>query len=616
MTSNGVREETDVSQGWPCKRCGSSFKHPRQLIEHLERTHGIDRKRLTNDFALDAANAERAAKKRAKTQIDQPASEIELAYATYVPGDETVFKCLQCDAVGRRCVLQKSSAEIHFQRVHRLEKWEMEHWSICVEGRQYARKTKRIHPIFKNSILAAGKDEGDQMMEDHGDGGAHSSSGGDGGGGGGCGSVGGARGSGLQVEQARRDLGAAPTINSEVKKWDPATWVRCSKKFPQVTNDVVLDGRFARFLKQDEGCQSAEDSEMYIKRFLGAFDAHGYDYNGPELLVAIYKHDLVAELRDLPLFSTDRTWSIKIAQALRQWCAWHADLLEMSDDGRDIHMRAKIHALERKARRWAHVCQPAKRARARRHKRAQATLIKQMPGAEAINVAAQQAMRDLENMARRYASKPTITYRDQAYATTALGGLVYSVTVGGRDGEWKYATEEHVREELFVKDLNYLIMEQHKTVAQLGEAVKHIPNCLKRAFEMYFALPKYKRTLRAFRPVKGDHVSFSSLLRLYSARYLPSYQPFGVNLVRKRLTRDLLLAAGVTAEKLDALKVCHKHSGPTALQHYFALTWEEEAAICAKAYKLAIGEPPNWPEEGREEEDCVQLRCCGRKSDS
>ena len=84
----------------------------------------------------------------------------------------------------------------------------------------------------------------------------------------------------------------------------------------------------------------------------------------------------------------------------------------------------------------------------------------------------------------------------------------------------------------------------------MGEAVKHVPDCFKHGFNVYFALPKYKDTELAFRPVQGRRVCFSTTLRVYSKRYLKGYEPLGVNLLRKRFTKTMLLAAGITDEKL------------------------------------------------------------------
>ena len=74
-----------------------------------------------------------------------------------------------------------------------------------------------------------------------------------------------------------------------------------------------------------------------------------------------------------------------------------------------------------------------------------------------------QAMRDLDAIAHKYVGKTEISFRDQGRANVALGGICYSVSVGGRDGEWANIKEEYTKRELFEKNLDHLIMDDHKT---------------------------------------------------------------------------------------------------------------------------------------------------------
>ena len=75
-------------------------------------------------------------------------------------------------------------------------------------------------------------------------------------------------------------------------------------------------------------------------------------------------------------------------------------------------------------------------------------------------------MRDLDAIGHKYFEKTQISYRDQARATVALVGICYSVSVGGRNGEWAAIQEEYAKRELFEKNLDHLIMDNHKTCPQ------------------------------------------------------------------------------------------------------------------------------------------------------
>ena len=386
-----------------------------------------------------------------------------------------------------------------------------------------------------------------------------------------------------------------PTVRPAVKEWDPSTWVRFSNKFPDVLQEFELDSRFERYLLQEKGQKpkSVPSTTRHIKRLLGALDIGKYDYNSPALLGAMRRHDVLGDLREQPMFDETRTWTIKCANALCHWCAWHIDLLGPAGDQRLV---AEINALLTKAKNWAKLSQSEKKVRGRRRKREHADIIPEMSDYGAIISGARRAMLDLKALGKKYAGKTSISYRDQARATVVMQGLIYQVTVGGRDGEWASLTEEYARQELLTKEKSHLEMDDHKTVADLGEAVKYIPDCLKQAFRIYWGLPTFKVTTLALRPVAGDKVSFSAGLGIYSGRYLGG-RPLGVNLWRKRFTKHILLAAGVTEEKLKTLETSDKHSGKTALRDYFAITFAEEAAVCANAYRQAVGDPPEWPSE-------------------
>ena len=103
-----------------------------------------------------------------------------------------------------------------------------------------------------------------------------------------------------------------------------------------------------------------------------------------------------------------------------------------------------------------------------------------------------QAMRDLNAIGHKYAEKTQISYRDQARATVALCGICYSVSVGGRNGEWADMKEEYTKRELFEKNLDHLIMDNHKTCPHVvyWKQFRHVSRracgCCLNAFEVLF----------------------------------------------------------------------------------------------------------------------------------
>ena len=386
------------------------------------------------------------------------------------------------------------------------------------------------------------------------------------------------------------------SVLDDVKSWTSADHTRFSKKEPKIFRDITIDAKFQRWLGQEEGqkAKSAPDVVRHIRRVIGSLDIGAFNANEPALMVAFFKEDMLAELKDTAYWETTTTWAAKGANALKLWCTWHLDVLATA--GGNEEMRSDIAALEKRAKRWAKLCIPQKKLRGQKRKREQADQIKLMADFDQLSIGARQAMLEIERLSNKYEGKTKITFRDSARATTVLGGLCYSVTVGGRDGEWVDVKESQVQRELFELDRNYLIMDEHKTILSMGEAVKYVPPCLKHAFKLCLGLPKYKETALAFRPVQGDVVNMAGLLTVYSGRHLPGCQALGVQLWRKRFVRSLLLVAGVTPENASMIETGNKHALETALKTYFAVTHEEEADICRRAYLAAFRhEPPVWP---------------------
>ena len=118
------------------------------------------------------------------------------------------------------------------------------------------------------------------------------------------------------------------------------------------------------------------------------FDLGDVDYNDPALMVAMHKHNALANLRELPLFSMDQTWTIKCATALVHWCSWQLERIEATGNPA---MKLEVCAVQSKAKRWAKRCQPAKKARGRLRKREQGDKIAKLADCETLKAAARQA---------------------------------------------------------------------------------------------------------------------------------------------------------------------------------------------------------------------------------
>jgi hypothetical protein len=388
------------------------------------------------------------------------------------------------------------------------------------------------------------------------------------------------------------------SVVAEAAAWTPSEW-KAGSSFPRVYEEFALDEHFGRWLRQQRNLkkQSIAPTVQAVSRFLGILAVpDGVGRNEPGVLATFYEDDVLAEIRDLPLFQPKYSWSRKTVAALSHWCQFHIEACDRKGSAAQ-GVRASIVALKAQLIGWNKVSQSEKKKQNRKRKRYDAVRVTKMADCATMKLAARKAMMHLKSLHREYHGQASMPYSAQGAANVDLAGIVFLCNWAGRDGEWAMMTEAHVREQLFEMNADHLICSDHKTVDELGEAVKHISACTKEAFRLYFGLPMLRATELAFRPCKnGEAVSFQYLLRAFGAKYLPGTQAPGVNLLRKCFTKSVITVFA-NADALAAVEEVDKHSAKTALQSYAALTFQEQADGGRKTYVHAMGEPPAWPTE-------------------
>jgi len=383
------------------------------------------------------------------------------------------------------------------------------------------------------------------------------------------------------------------SVAEKAKAWIPESW-KPGSDYPIDYADVALDNTFERWLRQQRVLkpQSIVPAVEAVSRFLSLIEvSDGCDRTGAGVLAAIYEADMLATLRDLPILKSEYSWSQKMSSALNHWCQFH---IEGCERRKDPATRASIAALQNQLVGWAKEAKESHKTQCRARKRYDAERISKMADCDTLKASARCAMVEIKQLHQKYAGELSMPESAAGRAVVALAGIVYICNWAGRDGEWKKMPESHVRHQLD-KGADYFVCPDHKTADELGEAVKHVSAGTKEAIRHYLELPTNRPEPRLlFRAVRAEKVSFSTLLRTYGKRFLRGTQPPGVNLVRKSFTKAVLqLCSGHPA--LSALGTVDKHSPAVILQHYLALTFQEQAALGEAVYKAAMGEPPAWP---------------------
>ena len=365
-------------------------------------------------------------------------------------------------------------------------------------------------------------------------------------------------------------------------------------KYPLQKPDFVLDARFEHWLRQQRNLQpkSIPCTIVAAQRFLTLLEPADpqLDRNRREVVAAVYKQNLLAQLLETPLMKPERSWARKMAVALQHWCQFHIECGDREDDHSN---RRFLVALKTETVGWVKRCSDAHQEQCRDRKMYDAARIEKMASVDELKEGARRAMFDLIRLQKLYAEASTMSRKDRFRANADFALIVWTCNWAGRDDEWAIMEAEHAKSQL-AAGKDHFVCPRHKTARELGEAVKHLSPCTQEAARCYLSLPGHSDTGKLFRAAGGREVQILKLLKKGAALHLPGTQPPQVNLMRKRFTKAVL-SVFKRQEVLDALETADKHRGSTALKHYCAMTFQEEADQCAAVYKAAMGDPPEWP---------------------
>ena len=184
-------------------------------------------------------------------------------------------------------------------------------------------------------------------------------------------------------------------------------------------------------------------------------------------------------------------------------------------------------------------------------------------------------------------------------ANTAIAGIIYNDTHGGRKREWEIAKLDYVRTVL-ASGSDCLVCSDHKTWKTYGDIAKWLSPGLARALKIYDTLPRPADVDTFLAPARAtaETVSIVTGLKTWARRHLDKHHTHPtVNLYRKS-NHKVLMDMTKDAEKLKELMVIiDAHSKFVQDKHYYLKEPEEDVKLAKLLVEKVLGGACPWPSQ-------------------
>ena len=415
----------------------------------------------------------------------------------------------------------------------------------------------------------------------------------------------------LMTELERR-FGPGPAARNDipvgVKEWahawtEPADFAfaarnpcpiePCSLPSPELA-------RFTEYLKDMNLADATINSYLAaLGRLFGMVNCEWTDQtNAIDILVSMYKQNVVTQLFRLPIMDPRHSWGLKMAIALGHYCTHLAtQCFKQSLPAEKGYIeQIEVETLSNYKRR----CKAARAARDALKNRMDAELLDNFASVDELKAAVHNAMLDLKMLSEIGQSTGGLSETLKHSANAAIVFIVFVNGFAGRSREWESLSASHLRKVLLAGQA-FIACSTHKTAKYYGDVGKGIAPGTARALLVYLSLPR-KLTDHFLEPSRaGTRSTVAACLRTASALYLPGRPPAKVNLLRK-LFHTAYLHISRTDDVLGFLARADKHSKAVA-RKYCCETAEKDAELGLMLYKGIFGSPVGWPDAEASQSD-------------
>ena len=419
-------------------------------------------------------------------------------------------------------------------------------------------------------------------------------------------------------------------LTAEVVEWTAGSLSEESRRhtwpIQHTTNVDIFE--FQRFLRSRAlSDQSVEIYTQGVRYFFNVFDISAENNSPIGALVVVYTEGLLTTAFELPLLSTEYSWTRKIIDSmtlLLDFLGIECNRRRFDEAGRCLRLLSKEYFASKKRSGYKD-----KKVNMLKKKQLDAERLKQLPPVTVTKSAVKQAMVDLHTIHNHVAGGGEFPLKLRHAANVAMVGTIFLNGFAGRSKEWRVMKLSDVKATI-ESGKTYFTCSQHKTAKIYGDLGKHIADGTMETIKRYIELPGTDRDVfLESGKLATTTVSVSSMLSRFGDLYLPGFQYPTVNLLRKyyhtAIEHDRSKAMAFVA-RLDA------HSEAIARQVYCASNPEQDAEKAKHLVDVILEGPVEWPtqaeldagsmgdvlkrfERGTAAEDEVDADVCGSSED-
>jgi hypothetical protein len=391
----------------------------------------------------------------------------------------------------------------------------------------------------------------------------------------------------------------------------PSSFGTRASGWPVPFNDFTIElPDFRKFLANEKAIAKVAQSDCFrgLTRFWHMLQTpDGKDLDecmiaDPKLLASLYVGDVHKAVFELKLLSPEYSWTRKVIEALKHFCAWQKGIAAkrqlISSDPSWLKVSTAIDQLTDALKGGIAKAALANiKSRAQQRRVGDAEKLAAFPSVVDMKAATLKAMHTLSYISSMYAESVCMPREVQSAATAAMVGILYLNGFGGRKLEWELMTRKHVLDQMDA-GLDFVLCPKHKTSHIYGTLAKWLAPGTVHALRAYLRLPRKITTLTLLSPCDDgiDTIDLSYYFRKFCSTYFKSSCAHPtVNLMRKYYHTELARMTKSEDTLLQIFKAIDAHSAEVAKRHYILKTPSDDAKLAKALVYSLLGKPVMWP---------------------